>query len=183
MKKLRELLKDRTATYVEKTPEDVYREVAADPENNLSVEEVAAIGGMESSHGKFRKPIQGGSATGLFQFQPRTAEDLIKGSSENLDDFNTQAELMKALLKKNNPENLEEAYLQHNLGKRGARKFLSKDDEDMAEKAVSKAVIEGNENIYKGKKVKKIKELLKTKLEENKESANIRPSILDLFKE
>src|SRR5690606_12609428 len=127
-----------------------------------------AIGGMESEHGKFRKPIQGGSARGLFQFQPRTAEDLIEGSSDSLEDMNTQAELMKKYLKKNNPKDLQEAYLQHNIGKTGARKFLAAEDKDRAEDVISGPSIRGNKNLYEGKSVEEIKQLLKDKLEGEK---------------
>ena len=182
MKRLKELLKDRSATYVEKTPEDVYRDVASDEEVMLSPEEVGAIGGMESQHNKFHKPIQGGSARGLFQFQPRTAEDLIEGSSESLEDMNTQAELMKAYLKKNKSEDLKDAYLKHNLGRSGAKRFKEADDSDLAEDAISGPSIRGNKNLYEGKTVEEIKKQLKEKLE--KEKDKVRPlSILDLFKE
>lgn len=182
MKRLKDLLKGRTATYVEKTPEDVYRDVASDEEIILSPEDIGAIGGMESEHGKFHKPIQGGSARGLFQFQPRTAEDLIPGSSESLEDMNTQAELMKKYLKKNDPKNLQEAYLQHNIGRTGAKRFQAADDSDMAEDVISGPSIRGNKNLYEGKSVEEIKQLLKEKLEGEKEK--VRPlSILDLFKE
>lgn len=61
-------MQTRKATYVEKTPNDVYNDVAA--ASNLTPGEVASIGGVESQHGEFDRPIKGGSARGLFQFQP-----------------------------------------------------------------------------------------------------------------
>ena len=70
MKKLKELLKDRTATYVEKTPEDVYREVASDPENNLSVEDVAAIGGMNPHMGNLGNQYKEARQRVSFNFNP-----------------------------------------------------------------------------------------------------------------
>ena len=180
--KLRKLLEDRKATYVEKTPNDVYRDVAHNFDN-FEASDIAAIGGTESSHGKFEEPIQGGSARGLFQIQPRTAEELIPGSSKTILDHNTQADLMKELLKRNNPENIEDAYLMHNLGKSGGKKVIGADDDQKASEVISSAAINSNKNLYKDKNIGKIKELLKKKLAESSDSSELRPNSKDLFKD
>jgi len=59
MEKLKKLMEGRKATFVEKTPEDVYREVA-EKFDHFSPEDIAGIGGVESTHGKFDKPLEGG---------------------------------------------------------------------------------------------------------------------------
>src|SRR5690606_3217422 len=118
----------RKKTYVEKTPNDIYREVAGEFEQ-FSPEDIAAIGGVESQHGKFNEPLVGGSARGLFQFQPETADYLEPGSSESIEDLDTQAKLMKLYLQKTGADSIEDAYTKHNLGPTGGRKFLEASDE------------------------------------------------------
>ena len=59
MEKLKRLLQSRQKTYVEKTPNDVYREVA-EGFDQFSPEDIAAIGGVESQHGKYTKEMGGG---------------------------------------------------------------------------------------------------------------------------
>jgi len=166
MKNLKKLLEGRKATYVEKTPDDVYSEVAR--ESNLSPEDIEKIGKLESQHGKFDKPIQGGSARGLFQFQPQTAEHLMPGSSESLSDINTQADLMKKYLAVTKPENVEDAYAMHNLGPTGGRKLINADDQELIRRVLSKAAISGNKGLYGGKTVGDAKSKIKQKLEEGK---------------
>lgn len=182
MDKLKELLKNRKATYVEKTPNDVYRDVAASFDQ-FSPEDIAAIGGLESQHGKFDSPLAGGSARGLFQFQPATAEGLIEGSSESLDDYNTQSDLMKEYLKKNEAEDLEDAYTKHNLGKSGARKFLAAEDEDAIRALIKERVRRANPGLYNVKTAGEARERIRKKLEEGKQSSKIRPNFEDIFKE
>lgn len=158
------MLEGRKATYVEKTPDDVYSEVAQD--SGLSTEDIEKIGKIESQHGKFDKPLQGGSARGLFQFQPITAEHLLPGSSSSLSDMNTQADLMKKYLAKTNPANVEDAYAMHNLGPTGGRKLIEASDEELIRKILSRGTINGNKGLYGGKTVGEAKANIKKKLEE-----------------
>lgn len=181
MEKLKRLLESRKKTYVEKTPNDAYREVAGEFDH-FEPEDIAAIGGLESQHGKYSKPLKGGSARGLFQFQPETAEDLIEGSSDKLLDRNTQIELMKKYLEKNQAGSPEEAYVKHNLGKRGGTRLLSADDATPIRNILPERVIKANPGLYDVETVGQAKENIRKKLAEGKESADIRPSILDLFK-
>lgn len=165
---------------MEKTPSDVYNEVSAS--TDLDPDEVAAIGGLESQHGKFNKPLKGGSATGLFQFQPKTAEYLEEGSSENLADFNTQAQLMKKYLERNKIKSMEDAFIKHNLGSRRGNKFMAVDDDTPISEVLPSNVIKANQGLYGGKTVGEAKQKIKEKLEKGKTSADMHPSFMDLFK-
>jgi len=174
------MMEGRKATYVEKTPNDVYREVGE--KTALTPEEIASIGGVESQHGKYLKPLQGGTATGIFQFQPPTAEDLKEGSSESLLDRNTQSDLMTAYLNKNQQTTPESAYAMHNLGPSRGKKFLAADDKDLVSAVIPDRVIRANPGLYKFKTVGEARAAIKKKLEAGKESADIVPTMLDLFK-
>lgn len=178
MNKLKKLLADRKATYVEKTPEDVYRDVSED--SDLTPEEVAQIGGVESQHGKFDKPFKGGSARGLFQFQPKTAEELKPGSSKSLGDVNTQSDLMKKNLEKNKVTDVEDAYLKHNLGPTGARRFKESSDDSPVSNVLSDEVIKANP-IYKGKTVGEARVAIKQKLEQGEQTSDVRPSLKEIL--
>lgn len=181
LSKLNKLMSGRKKSYVEKTPEDVYREVAGEFEQ-FEPEDIAKIGGVESQHGKYNKPLRGGSATGLFQFQPRTAEYLQPGSSESLEHPSTQAELMKKYLEKNKAQSPEEAYAMHNLGPTGSRRFLEASDDTPIHKIIPKNVIKANPGLYKVKTVGEAKARIKQKLQAGAESIEMTPSILDLLK-
>jgi hypothetical protein len=181
LSKLKKMLDNRKASYVEKTPGDVYREVAGEFEQ-FEPEDIAQIGGVESQHGKYNKPLKGGSATGLFQFQPKTAEYLQPGSSKSLENVNTQAELMKKYLEKNKAQTPEEAYAMHNLGPTGSKKFLEASDDTPIHKIISKSVIKANPGLYKVKTVGEAKARIREKLESGEKTAEITPSVLDLFK-
>lgn len=181
LNKLNKLMSGRKKTYVEKTPEDVYREVAGNFEH-LDPEDIAKIGGVESQHGKYDKPLRGGSATGLFQFQPKTAEYLQPGSSETLSNPSTQAELMKLYLEKNKAQNPEHAYAMHNLGPTGARKFLEASDDESISNIIPRSVIRANPGLYNVKTVGEAKARIKAKLEAGADSAEMTPSIMDLLK-
>ena len=181
MEKLKNLLKNREATYVEKTPNDVYRDVGTDSE--LSAEDVAAIGGLESQHGKFDRPTQGGSARGLFQFQPATAEGLAPGSSESLDNLDTQSKLMKLYLKENKVDTAEDAFVKHNLGAGRGNKFMQAPDDALITSVLPARVIRSNSGLYGVKTVGEARKKIKDKLQQGRESSDIRPNFLDLFKE
>jgi hypothetical protein len=182
MNKLQKLLQGRKATYVEKTPEDVYREVAENSPH-LDTKDIAGIGGLESAHGKFNKPLQGGSAEGLFQFQPPTAEHLQPGSSDSLSDMNTQSSLMTKYLDKNEQETPESAYALHNLGPTRGQKFLQASDKDLVSSVIPARIIRANPGLYNVKTVAEARELIKKQLNKGQESADITPTIMDLFKE
>lgn len=173
-------MQTRKATYVEKTPNDVYNDVAA--ASNLTPGEVASIGGVESQHGEFDRPIKGGSARGLFQFQPATAEYLEPGSSDSIHDMNTQADLMKKLLEKNNTESVEDAYVKHNLGSGRGSKFIQAKDSDSIESVLPARIINANPGLYKVKTVGEARAKIKQKLQKGEESNKSHPSFLDIFK-
>lgn len=180
MEKLKKLLENRKKTYVERTPNDIYRDVAS--ASNLEPDEVAAIGGVESQHGKFDRPLMGGSAQGLFQFQPDTAEYLSPGSSESLSDLDTQSKLMKLYLQKNKVESAEDAFIKHNLGPTRGAKLLSAPDEALVSSVVPARVIRANPGLYNVKTVGEAKQKIKDKLKAGKDSSEIRPNFMDLFK-
>lgn len=170
MKKLLELLnQERKGTYVEKLPQDVYREVAEEFEQ-FEPEDIAKIGGVESQHGKYSKPLQGGSARGLFQFQPDTAEYLIPGSSESLDDMNTQAALMKEYLRRNKQQKIEDAYMMHQLGPSRGRKLIEADPEQSIKEVIPRRVRRANPSLYEGDTVEDAKETIQRKLDEGGKS-------------
>lgn len=165
---------------MEKTPNDVYRDVAEG--SDLTADDVASIGGVESQHGKFDRPLKGGSARGLFQFQPDTAEHLEEGSSEDLHDLDTQAKLMKLYLEKNKVANAEDAFTKHNLGPGRGSKFLEAPDDTPITDVIPFRVIRANPGLYNVKTVGEAREKIREKLNKGKESSNLRPNFMDLFK-
>lgn len=177
---MKRILQNRKATYVERTPNDVYRDVGND--TDLTAEDVAAIGGLESQHGKYKTPLQGGSAQGLFQFQPTTAEHLEEGSSEDLHDLDTQSKLMKLYLNQNKVENAEDAFAKHNLGPTRGSKFLEASDDTPVTSVIPARVIRANPSLYNVKTVGEAKKKIQEKLTEGRDSSDIRPNFLDLFK-
>jgi hypothetical protein len=181
LSKLSKMIQGRKKSYVEKTPEDVYRQVAGEFDQ-FDPEDIAQIGGVESQHGKYNKPLRGGSATGLFQFQPKTAEYLQPGSSESLENPSTQAELMTKYLEKNKAQTPEEAYAMHNLGPTGSRRFLEASDDTSIAKIIPKRVIRANPGLYNVKTVGEAKARIRNKLAAGEESAEMTPSMLDFFK-
>lgn len=173
-------MQNRKETYVEKTPNDVYRDIGLD--SSIPAEDVAAIGGVESQHGKFHSPLEGGSAEGLFQFQPKTAEDLETGSSDSLNNLDTQSKLMKLSLEKGKTENVEDAFVKHNLGNSRGSKFMSAPDDALVASVLPKRVIDANSGLYGVKTVGEARQRIKQKLDEGRKSSDIRPNFLDLFK-
>lgn len=184
MKKLLELLNQkRQGTYVEKLPQDVYREVAEEFEQ-FEPEDIAKIGGIESQHGKYNKPLQGGSARGLFQFQPETAEFLIPGSSESLDDMNTQAELMKEYLRRNKQQKIEDAYMMHQLGPSRGKKLIQAEDEQSIKDVIPARIRKANPSLYEGDTVEDAKETIQKKLDEGSKSIKfVKEPLVELTKE
>lgn len=176
---MKRLGQEREATYVEKTPEDVYNEVSKDSE--FSPEDIAKIGGVESQHGKYNKPLKGGSARGLFQFQPETAEDLIPGSSESLDDMNTQAKLMKEYLRKNKQKSIEDAYMYHQLGPGRGKKLIDAEGDADIKSVIPKSVIRANPSLYEGETVDDARKAIQKKLDKGAEDANLYKDPLGQF--
>ncbi len=80
--------------------------------------------------------------------------------------MNTQADLMKKNLNRNQPENLQDAYIMHNLGPTGGKKFINADDDTPIQHVLSRAAIKGNEGLYGVKTVGEAKARIKQKLEE-----------------
>ena len=173
-------MQNRKATYVEKTPNDIYRDVGN--ETDLTTDDVASIGGVESQHGKYNSPMVGGSARGLFQFQPKTAEGLAPGSSESLDDLDTQSKLMKLYLQKNQAESAEDAFVKHNLGTRGGNRFLEATDDALISTVIPARVIRANPGIYQVKTVGEARQKIKEKLKKGSDSSKVIPNFEDLFK-
>ena len=170
---------ERKATYVEKTPQDVYRDVAEEFEY-FEPEDIAKIGGVESQHGKFNEPTQGGSARGLFQFQPETAEHLIPGSSKSLNDMNMQADLMKEYLRRNKQQKIEDAYMLHQLGPTRGRKLKNAEDSEDIRNVIPSNIIEANPSLYEGNTVEDIKKNIQKKLDEAGENSGLE---VDPFKQ
>jgi len=106
-----------------------------------------------------------------YTYQPKTAEGLAKGSSESLSDMNTQADLMKKNLKMNQPEDLEDAYVMHNLGRTGGRKFINATDDTPIKHVLSKEAIQGNEGLYGVKTVGEARAKIRAKLNEEQKSS------------
>lgn len=181
MNKLQKLLNSRKETYVEKTPNDIYRNISES--TPLTSEELSSIGGLESQHGKFDRPLQGGSAQGLFQFQPKTAEYLSPGSSESLSSPETQTDLMKLYLNKNKVESVEDAFAKHNLGPSRGRKFMEADDSASIGSVIPDRIIRANPGLYNVKTIGEARQRIKQKLADGSKSSDIQPSFLDLFKE
>ena len=173
-------MKPRKETYAEKTTNDVYKDVGQD--SGLPAEDIAAIGGLESEHGKYNKPMKGGSAEGLFQFQPDTAEHLDKGSSKSLDDMNTQSKLMKLYLDKNKVDNVEDAFVKHNLGPGRGEKFMSAADHELVASVIPANVIRANPSLYNVKTIGEARKKIKDRLNAGRESSDVKPNFLDMFK-
>lgn len=180
MDKLKRMMEGRKKPYVEYTPEDSYREIAQHSDN-FTPEDISQIGGLESQHGKFDKPLQGGSAQGLYQFQPETAEELIPGSSKKLSDINVQTALMKLYLERNKQKNPQDAFAMHNLGPTGGEKFINAEDNSPIQDIISENSRESNLGLYGNKTVGNAKKNIKEKLKKAEESADMYPNIQDLL--
>lgn len=174
-------MKTRPVTYVQKTTNDVYRDIAI--RTGLTAEDVASIGGLESKHGKYDRPMQGGSARGLFQFQPQTAEHLLKGSSKTLKSLHTQANLMTLYIEQNKVKNALDAFIKHNLGPSRGTKFLEANGSSLVTSVVPARVIRSNRSLYSFKTVREAKSQIKKHLSEGVESSDIRPNFIDMFRE
>ena len=127
--------------------------------------------------------MQGGSARGLFQFQPETAEYLIPGSSESLEDMNTQAALMKEYLRRNKQDKIEDAYMMHQLGPSRGRKLIKADPEQSIKEVIPRRVRRANPSLYEGETVEDAKEVIQKKLDEGAKSIEfVKDPIAELIK-
>lgn len=175
--------------YVEKSVEDLYRGISQETE--LSPEEVAMIGGVESQHGKYTKNMAGSSAKGTMQVMPRLAAAIRPGSEKSLGDRNTQQSVASDFLNLNTPTikelaqgankqvDIADHYAMYNLGKGMGKKYLSaKDDEDIS-KILPANVIKSNPKLYKYKTVGESKRALKKFLEERGSEFEFSPSQQD----
>ena len=188
--KLLALLKRKPRdNYVEKTPEDVYTNIA-EQQPDYTKEDIAKIGGMESEHGKYLENMAGGSPQGLFQFMPRTAEAIRPGSRDSLKDINTQEELMNTYLTRNTnrikgvqgESSIEDAYAYHNLGPATGKKFMTASDDAPLSSVLSANIIKSNPTLYGYKTVGEAKAAMKKLLQENGDTFNFQPDIQDLLK-
>ncbi len=173
-------MKNRVVTYVERTTNDIYRDIGI--KTGLTAEDIAAIGGLESKHGKYDRPMQGGSARGLFQFQPKTAEHLVKGSSKTLKSLDTQAKLMVLYIEQNGVTSALDAFVKHNLGPSRGKKFLEACGTRLVTSIIPIRVIRANSSLYGVKTIREARLRIKKSLSEGRQSANIRPNFLDIFK-
>lgn len=190
MKKIKKVLnRKERPTYVEKTPEDVYSNVANEfPE--YTKEDIAKIGGVESQHGLLDANLAGSSSRGLFQFMPRTAEAIKPGSRDSISDINTQQDLMTEYLGRNtdrlkkikeNPT-IEDAYLYHNLGPSSGKKFLTAKDNQKVTDIIPQNIIDSNPKLYNYRTVGEAKKAINQMLKERGDQAQFQPDIQDLFK-
>jgi len=178
--------------YVEKTANDVYRGIADKTE--LTKEQAAKIGGVESQHGKYTKNIGGGSATGMMQIMPRLAETLRPGSSKNLNDMNVQEELASDFINMNTPTIKElskspsslNQYIMYNLGQGTGKRFLKAGDNEDISKILPAKVIKANPKLYKYKTVGEAKKAMQGFLDSRGAETEFYPNEQDfanLFKE
>lgn len=176
----------RDATYVEKTPEDVYRGISK--KTGLEKEDIAKIGGVESQHGK---DIKGsGSARGIMQTMPKLAKTLRPGSEKSLSHPQTQEDIASDFINLNTPtikeiagqNKLLDNYLMYNLGKGRGSKFLSAKDTDKIEDILPKQIIEANPKLYKYKTVGEARSAIKNFLDKRGGEFEFTPTVQDLFK-
>jgi hypothetical protein len=175
--RLRKLLgaKERE-NYVEMRPQDLYRGIAEN--TDLTKEEVAMIGGVESQHGKYLDNMAGSSAKGHMQIMPRLAQVLRPGSENNLKDINVQKDVASDFLNLNTPTIKELAadanrkadvidhYAMYNLGHGRGKKFLPAPDDMEITKVLPAQVIKANPKLYNHKTVGEAKQAMKQFLEQ-----------------
>lgn len=195
LEKLKKLLGvQERSNYVEKRPQDVYRQIAE--ETPLSKEEAAMIGGVESQHGKYEDNMAGSSAKGIMQIMPQLAKVIKPGSEEVLKDRNVQAEIASEFINLNTPTIKEIAqnknkvpdvvdqYLMYNLGQGRGKKFLQADGSTKITDILPAKVIKANPKLYNYKTVGEARNAIKGFLEERGDSIKFYPNqddFVDLF--
>lgn len=186
--KLKKLLSaQREESYVEKTPEDVYRGISQ--KTAMPKEDVAKIGGVESQHGKLQKGDS--SAEGIMQIMPRLAKTLRPGSEKSIAHPATQEQLASDVINYNTPTIKELAnsndllnnYLMYNLGRGHGKKLISAKDEDVIEKILPSKVIMANPKLYRYKTVGEAKKAIQAHLDKRGSNFEFTPTIEDLFKD
>ena len=181
--KLLELLTQNRENFVERTPEDVYKMVSQ--RTGVPERDIAAIGGIESTHGKYQDNPRS-SAKGIFQLMPSIIAKLKPEGLEAPKDLGVQEDVMVGLLEeslKKLPEaSARDLYIKHNLGLGSAKRLLKADDKDSAEQLLSKKVVKSNPELFKGKRVKDTKKLIDRKLEKALEEYEPEITLEDLLK-
>jgi len=195
--KLKKMLdaKERS-NYVEKIPQDVYRQI--EESTPLTKEEVAMIGGVESQHGKYEDNMAGSSAQGIMQVMPNLAKIIRPGSENSIKDRNIQAELASDIINYNNPTikeiynsnhqkpNILDHYAMYNLGRGRGKKYIEATDETPIEQVLPSKVIKANPKLYKYKTVGESKQKLRDFLAKRGQEIDFYPNEQDmsnLFKE
>jgi hypothetical protein len=191
--KLRKLLSGvERENYVEKRPQDVYREIAE--KTPLTKEEVAMIGGVESQHGKYEDNMAGSSAKGIMQVMPQLAKVIRPGSEQNLKDRNVQAEIASDFINLNTPTIKEisqnqgkhpdvvDQYLMYNLGQGRGKKFLQADGSTKITDILPAKVIKANPKLYNYKTVGEARNAVKGFLEQRGGDIQFYPDQKDFTK-
>lgn len=174
--------------YVEKTVNDVYRGI--EQKTDLTKEQAAKIGGVESHHGKYQDNMAGSSAKGVMQIMPRLAETIRPGSSKYLKDMNTQEEIASDFINMNTPTIKEisknsgalDQYIMYNLGQGRGKKFLKAGDSEDIKKILPAKVIEANPKLYKYKTVGEAKKAMQGFLDSRGAEAQFYPNEQDFAK-
>jgi len=173
---------------VTKTPQDVYRGISE--QTGIPKEDIAAIGGIESQHGKYNQNMGGGSPKGMMQIMPRLAEAIRPGSSKTLSDMNTQQDVASNYINLNEPSikeirtdnDLVDKYISYNLGQGQAKKFMSADDNHKVTDVLSHKIIRNNPGLYNHNTVGDARVAIRAMLNKGKANANFEPDIQDLFR-
>lgn len=179
--------------------QSMYEEIASD-NNSLTPRDVAAIGGVESEHGKYQSPLGGGSARGTFQLMPKTIKYLKerledKGIPEEINPLREEARLTKELMKQHENElkntlgkdvapTVKDLYIKHNLGAGMGKKLLRAPADAPIENILPEKVINSNPSIYKGKTKKSAIEEIQKRLDKKGEEFNFEDrSLLGFLKD
>jgi hypothetical protein len=181
--KLLELLMQNRDNFVERKPQDVYKMVSQ--RTGVPEEDVAAIGGVESTHGKYQDNPRS-QAKGLFQLMPSVIAKLKPEGVETPKDLGVQEDVMVDLLeeslKKLPKKSLQDLYLKHNLGLGNAKKMMLAGDKDSVEQLLPSKIVKGNPEFFKNKKVGEAKELIDLKLKKALDEYNPELTLEDLLK-
>lgn len=143
--------------------QSMYEDVAKN--SILTPEEVAGIGGLESEHGKYDKPLEGGRARGTFQLMPSTKKYLKtglkeQGSEPEVNPLREEARLAAEMMKQNEAEARKtlgkdptavDIFIKHNLGQGMGKKLMRAPAVLPMDEILPEHIIEGNPGLYKDK--------------------------------
>lgn len=183
--KILELLNSERENYVERDVEDLYNMVSQ--RTGVPVETVAAIGGIESTHGKFEENPRS-NAKGVFQTMPAMIKALYPEGQESPKSFTTQEEVMTGLLnatlkKLGKDVSPEDMYLKHNLGSGKFRKLSSLAPDEPVEKVLPKQVVRANKELFQGKSLDEVRDFIEKKLNKGLETFEPKPKFEDTLKQ